>query len=291
MRLLHFKTQTGIKLGLKTESGIIDVAAASVALDVPDAPTTLAGAIEGGSAALQKLMGKAAGQSGAWLLDENSITFAPSVLSPEKIICVGKNYADHAAETGSAPPTTPILFSKFNNALAAHNETIPLPSGISVQFDYEAELVVVIGKTARDVPEAQALDYVFGYTTSNDISCRDLQLLTGQWLLGKTLDKFLPVGPYLLTADEVADPQNLDVKLWLNGDLRQSANTSSMIFSIKTLISYASRHFTLKPGDIISTGTPEGVILGTADKIWMKAGDKTEIEIAGQFGRLVNVMG
>lgn len=154
-------------------------------------------------------------------------------------------------------------------------------------MDYEAELCVVIGKRARYVSEADALDHVLGYCNANDLSERALQFASSQWLLGKTLDKFLPIGPYLVTADEVNDPQSLPVRGWLNGELRQNSHTSDMIFSVAQCISYASQFFTLEPGDIISTGTPEGVILGMKDKVWMKPGDVYEVEI-GPLGRLRN---
>ncbi|MDZ4763013.1 MAG: fumarylacetoacetate hydrolase family protein, partial [Chloroflexota bacterium] len=203
-------------------------------------------------------------------------------------ICVGLNYRRHAIETGAAIPTTPILFSKFNNALAAPGEVVPIPR-TAEQTDYEAELVVVIGRRAKYVSEADALDHVLGYCNGNDVSARDLQLRTSQWLLGKTPDKFMPIGPYLMTADEAGDPANLRVRGWLNGEPRQDSNTADMIFSVAQVISYASQYMTLEPGDIITTGTPEGVILGMKDKVWLKPGDEYIVEI-GNLGRLVNRM-
>ncbi|HLA43079.1 MAG TPA: fumarylacetoacetate hydrolase family protein, partial [Aggregatilineales bacterium] len=216
------------------------------------------------------------------------IAYAPCVGTPEKIICVGRNYIEHAKESGSEPPKHPILFSKFNNALTGHNSEVPLPPHAE-QCDYEAELALIIGKEIKNVPEDEALDAVFGYTCANDISARDLQFLTPQWLIGKSPDRFLPLGPYLVTADEVKDPQNVNVKLWLNDDLRQDSNTRHMIFSLKTIISFASKHFTLKPGDVIITGTPEGVIMGREEKDWLKPGDEIAIEI-GDLGRLSNTI-
>lgn len=213
---------------------------------------------------------------------------APCIYRPGKILCVGLNYAAHARESGAEPPPTPILFGKFENALAAHGEDVPFTDEYT-QLDYEAELVVVMGHRARNVPESEALDYVLGYCNGNDLSERALQLGTpgGQWLLGKTPDKFMPVGPYLVTADEVPDPQNLTIKGWLNGELRQHSTTADMIFSVAQVIAYASRFMTLDAGDMISTGTPEGVILGMADKVWMQPGDEYSVEI-GNLGRLTN---
>ena len=187
-----------------------------------------------------------------------------------------------------AIPETPVLFSKFNNSIAAPGEGVPLPSNAE-EYDYEAELVAIIGKTARYVSVDDALDYVMGYCNGHDVSARDLQMTTSQWLLGKTLDKFMPIGPYTVTADQVGDPQTLSIRAWMNGDLRQDSNTGDMIFSVAECVSYISQYYTLEPGDIITTGTPEGVILGLEDKVWMKPGDEVTIEIEG-LGRLTNPM-
>lgn len=206
-----------------------------------------------------------------------------------KILCVGLNYSDHRKECGEfqKAPEELVLFSKFENAAAAHNGCIPLPS-IAKEYDYEAELVIVIGKRAKNVSVEDAAQFIFGYTIGNDLSARDLQFRTGQWLLGKTLDKFAPIGPYIVTADEI-DPHNLSISCRLNGELRQNASTSDMIFTPEQIISYASKIMTLKPGDVIFTGTPSGVILGDTnpDKQWLKSGDVTEITIEG-IGTLRN---
>ena len=211
------------------------------------------------------------------------------VTKPEKIICVGLNYVDHAKESNMDIPTYPVLFSKFNNALAAHNQTISLPKDAQ-KFDYEAELVIVIGKEASKISKEEALSYVFGYTVGNDFSARDLQFRSGQWLLGKSCDDFAPIGPVLVTSDEL-DPQNLDIKCTVNGELRQSANTRDMIFDCATIISYVSQFMTLKPGDIIFSGTPDGVILGNPEEKqqWLKSGDEVCITIEN-IGDLVNVL-
>ena len=186
----------------------------------------------------------------------------------------------------------PILFyfSKFNNALAAHHQAISLPEDAK-KFDYEAELVIVIGKEASKITKEEALSYVFGYTVGNDFSARDLQFRSGQWLLGKSCDDFAPIGPYLVTSDEI-NPQNLDITCTVNGELRQSANTRDMIFDCATIISYVSQFMTLKPGDLIFSGTPEGVILGYPEESqqWLKPGDKVIVSIES-IGELVNVVG
>ena len=288
MILTSYQTDDGVKLGIKTERGILDVAAA-VAATGADCPSCADGVYGQGLAALpalEDLVSRAA--DGALYLSEADLTYAPAVPNPGKIICVGLNYEKHAAEGGMASPEFPILFSKFNNTLAAPGEDIPLQADWQT-VDYESELGVVIGKTARNVSEAEALDHVLGYCNMNDISERYRQMLSGQWLLGKTPDKFLPVGPYVITSDEIADPQNLSIKGWLNGELRQNSNTADMIFSVAEIIAYASKVMTLSPGDVISTGTPEGVISGMDPKVWMKPGDEYVVEVEG-LGRLANRM-
>jgi 2-keto-4-pentenoate hydratase/2-oxohepta-3-ene-1,7-dioic acid hydratase in catechol pathway len=181
-----------------------------------------------------------------------------------------------------------VLFSKFLNTVAAPDEDVPLTDA-ATQYDYEVELAVVMGKTTKNVPAADALNSVFGYATANDLSARDLQTRTPQWLLGKTMDKFMPIGPYLVTADEVPDSQKLAIRTWLNGEQRQNSNTDDMIFPVAEIVSYISRHFTLEPGDVIITGTPEGVILGMAEKRWMVPGDVVAVEVEG-LGKLRNRM-
>jgi 2-keto-4-pentenoate hydratase/2-oxohepta-3-ene-1,7-dioic acid hydratase in catechol pathway len=220
------------------------------------------------------------------MLARAEATLTAPLLTPEKIICVGLNYRRHALESGMAVPTTPVIFSKFANALAGAGEAIPLPA-VAAQYDYEAELAVVIGRRAAGVSAATALDSVFGYCVANDLSARDLQMRTSQWLLGKTLDKFLPLGPALVTADEVGDPQTLAVRCWVNGDLRQDSNTADMVFPVAHLVAYLSQHMTLQPGDIILTGTPEGVVLGRPQREWLTPGDEVAVEV-GKLGRLTN---
>jgi 2-keto-4-pentenoate hydratase/2-oxohepta-3-ene-1,7-dioic acid hydratase in catechol pathway len=297
MILLTFKAQPsdGLSLGVKTEKGVIDVRAALDALapkldDVPESPERLCEQGLSALPALEAFVARALplAEDAAWMLDEASLTLGPCVSGPEKILCVGLNYRRHIAEAGAEVPEVPVLFSKFDNALAAAGELVPIPRHV-VEIDYEAELAVVIGREAKYIAEDEALDYVLGYCNANDISARELQRRTSQWLLGKTSDKFLPLGPYLVTADEVEDPQRLSVRSWLNGELRQDSNTADMLFSAAQTISYASQYMTLKPGDIISTGTPEGVILGKAEKVWMKPGDEITVEV-GNLGRLTNRM-
>ncbi|MEZ4607162.1 MAG: fumarylacetoacetate hydrolase family protein [Deinococcales bacterium] len=262
---------------------VIDIARAAEALRVEVVTTPEDLYREGLRAlpALQALLSKRA--LSAYSYGGLELTLAPPIQSPGKILCVGLNYRRHAAESGMAEPKEPVLFSKFNNALAATGQPVKV-SGLE-QSDYESELAVIIGREGKNIPESEALDYVLGYANANDVSDRKLQFLSGQWLLGKTLDGFLPIGPYVVTADEVDDPQKLSIKGWLNGELRQNSNTADMIFSVAQIIAYASRYMTLNAGDVIITGTPEGVILGMKDKQWLKAGDSYTVEIE-KLGRL-----
>jgi 2-keto-4-pentenoate hydratase/2-oxohepta-3-ene-1,7-dioic acid hydratase in catechol pathway len=202
------------------------------------------------------------------------------VPDPRKIICIGLNYRDHAAESGVPAPEEPVLFSKYPTALIGHDEMIILPS-VSQQVDYEAELVVVIGRRGRHVPRARAFEHVGGYAVGHDVSARDWQLSKPgkQWMAGKTFDTFAPVGPVLVTPDEVPDPHNLGIRLRLNGQTMQESTTSQLIFGIDELIAYVSQVFTLEPGDLIFTGTPPGVGMARKPPIWLKPGDVVEVEI------------
>lgn len=265
-------------LGVKLPNGILDVASAGKALNI-DVPTTLEDLLASGEAAALNQLITAAKDRKEFLKDEAAIKFGRLFTDPGKIVCVGLNYKAHAEEAGEKLPKEPILFNKYNNTLAAHNCTIKLPPReVSYKFDYETELLVVIGKTARNVSEAEALDYVAGYAIGHDFSARDLQLEKGgQWMVGKTLDGFAPIGPYFVSADLV-DPNNLTIETFVNDETqpRQSSNTSKFIFNPQTVISYTSRLFALEPGDIIFTGTPSGVIVGMPKEkqVWLKAGDK-----------------
>jgi len=215
----------------------------------------------------------------------DTVEFLPPVF-PGKILAIGRNYVDHAIEGGEAPPAAPLIFTKLPNSLAAHGAPVVLHA-ISSQVDFEAELAVVIGRRARRVGEAEALSHVFGYTLINDVSARDLQFGDGQWVRGKGLDGFAPLGPYLTTRDEVADVQALRIEGLLNGEVMQSSNTSKMIFGVAYLVSYVSQGITLEPGDVIATGTPEGVGVFRQPPVLLRPGDVFEVEVEG-LGALSN---
>ena len=215
----------------------------------------------------------------------DSIEFLPAIY-PGKILAIGRNYVDHAIEGGAAPPEAPLLFNKLPNSLSAHNAPIVLPA-ISQQVDYEAELAVIIGRKAKRVSEADALDYVFGYTLIDDVSARDLQFGDGQWTRGKSLDTFAPLGPFITTRDAIEDVQALKIEGILNGKVMQSSNTGKMIFKVAYLISYLSQGITLEPGDVIATGTPDGVGIFRKPPVLLKAGDVFEVRIE-KLGTLRN---
>lgn len=201
---------------------------------------------------------------------------------PEKVICIGTNYAEHAREMGGEPPSIPVVFNKFPSTIIGPEDEVILPS-ISNKVDFEAELVVVIGREGRQIPREHAMEYVFGYCCGNDISARDWQKEKpgGQWLLGKTFDTFAPLGPFLVTPDDIRDPHSMKIQLRLNGQTMQDSSTDQLIFSIDFLISHLSQFTTLKPGDLIFTGTPPGVGAGRKPPLFLKPGDQLEVEIEG----------
>lgn len=297
MKLVTFIVKGQQRFGVKVNQGVVDIAEALQVVPATGVPRDVHEAIEGGPSAIKQLQAyvdqvlkSSHASSSKVIVSETNMTYGPCVTHPNKIICVGLNYRKHAEETNAPIPQYPILFNKFNNTLNAHGQDVELPRA-SVKVDYEVELAVVIGKKTKYVSREKALDHVFGYCNVNDLSARDLQLRTHQWLLGKTCDGFSPLGPYLVTADEVGNPNQLEMKCTVNGEVRQHSNTSDMIFPCDEIVSYISQHFTLEPGDVILTGTPEGVIIGyPAEKqVYLKHGDVVTIEIE-KLGTLTNRM-
>ena len=280
LKFFNFYQETQIHLGAVENGRAIDVTASN-----GSGPKTRQELICGGDAAQKEIQTLLAAINTPAAPDD--LVFAPPVTRPEKILCIGLNYADHSAETHMELPDSPTVFSKFANALAAHEQAIPLPKTAS-QYDYEAELVIVIGKKAHTLKKENALSAIFGYTIGNDLSARDLQQRTSQWLLGKTPDKFAPLGPYIVPAGEI-DPANLHIQSYVNGKIRQNGHTSQMIFDCAYIVSYLSQYMTLQPGDIIFTGTPSGVILGypPEKQLWLKAGDEVRVKIE-KIGELTN---
>ena len=221
-------------------------------------------------------------------LNRLKIELAAPVPRPGKIICIGLNYRDHAEESGMEIPKSPIIFSKFSACAVGANESINLPKG-SAEVDYEAELAFVVGRRAKNVPAADALSYVFGYTNFNDVSARDFQFADGQWQRGKSCDTFAPMGEYVATRDEIFDPHDLRIRFRLNGETLQDSKTDQLIFKIPELIEFLSASITLEPGDVIATGTPPGVGFARKPPVFLKAGDRAEVEIEG-LGVLANTV-
>lgn len=253
----------------------------------PEMPTSVRGLLEGGPGLL-KLAADTARRPAAIHLPAAGAKLLPPIPDPPKILCIGLNYRDHAAETGAAIPRDPVVFSKFTTALIGPGDAIVLPP-VSEKVDYEAELVLVIGKAGKSIPKAQARDHLAGCMVGHDVSARDWQIEKDgkQWLLGKTFDTFAPTGPHLVTLDEIKDPHDLAIRLRLNGATMQDSRTNQMIFTADELIAYVSQVVTLQPGDLIFTGTPPGVGIARKPPVWLKGGDVVEVEIEG-LGTLSN---
>lgn len=284
MKLVTYQRNGHARIGaLKSTSGAWEVVDL---VDVdPLLPPTMKGLLEQGDEALARAA--AAAERGPASRFQETSLLAP-VLDPQKIICVGLNYADHAAETGATVGDEPVIFNKFPTCLRGPGAEIELPPESS-EVDYEAELVVVIGRLARRVSRDRALDHVAGYACGHDVSARDWQKGKPgkQWLLGKSFDSFAPLGPWLATRDEIPDPENLPIEFRLNGQVMQSSNTRQLIFKIDYLVSYLSHVCTLLPGDLIYTGTPPGVGMARKPPVFLKPGDVCEVEIPG-LGTLRN---
>ena len=281
MRWVTVQSEMGPRACGEYEGEYVDVNAAD-----PGMPSTVRGLLAMGGE-WQRNAWKALAK-GPVRHDPATAALLAPVPDPQKIVCIGLNYRDHAVETGAEIPSEPILFSKYASALIGHGGAIELPAE-STQVDYEAELVIVIGRGGRHIKREHALDHVGGYTVGHDVSARDWQLGKPgkQWMAGKTFDTFAPVGPALVTPDEVGDPHNLGIRLRLNGQTMQDSSTSQLIFKVDELIAYLSKVFTLEPGDLIFTGTPPGVGMSRKPPVWLKAGDVVEVEI-DKLGTLKN---
>jgi 2-keto-4-pentenoate hydratase/2-oxohepta-3-ene-1,7-dioic acid hydratase in catechol pathway len=275
MKFVTYQAPSGPRVAAKrVEGGFVDLNEAD-----PDLPTSLKRLLAMGPAGLERAAAALANGMPRKLPDESLLVPVPD---PEKVICVGLNYADHARESGVSPPEEPVLFNKFPTALLAHGRPIVLPR-VSREVDYEAELVVVIGRGGRHIPRDRAMEHVAGYCPGHDVSARDWQLRKPgkQWLLGKTFDTFAPCGPALVTRDEVPQPGKLRIQFRLNGRTLQDSNTDQLIFPIEELVAYISQVCTLATGDLIFTGTPPGVGFARQPPIFLQPGDMTEVEIEG----------
>lgn len=221
-------------------------------------------------------------------IPERDVKLLAPIGNPSKIVALGLNYQDHVLELGLQTPKRPTVFCKFPSSIIGTEENICWPEDLTAQVDFEAELAFIIGKEAKNVNEEDAFDYIAGYTNCHDVSARDIQLAPGdQWIRGKSLDTFCPLGPYLVTKDEVVNPHNLDIKCIINGEIKQNSNTKNLIFNIPFLVSFLSRSFTLYPGDVVITGTPGGVGLSRKPPLFLKHGDECIVEVEG-MGKLIN---
>jgi 2-keto-4-pentenoate hydratase/2-oxohepta-3-ene-1,7-dioic acid hydratase in catechol pathway len=307
MRLVTFEYNGRTRLGAEWNNRILDLQNAYLVWEVAQADVDRVEAVEKAQRLLPSDMVAflSAGEP-AWAAARAAIAFVESikpealerssglvhardtvklkapVLRPPKIICLGLNYRDHAAESGVEVPSEPVLFSKYPTSIIGPEEAIVLPP-TSQEVDYEAELVFVMGRGGRNIPESRAMEYVAGYTCGHDVSARDYQLERGgnQWMVGKTFDTFAPIGPALVTRDEIADPHKLPIRCIVNGETLQNSSTSQMVFNIPQTIAYLSHVMTLEPGDVVFTGTPPGVGFARKPPIFLKNGDVAEIQIDG----------
>ena len=275
MKLVTFLQEGNYRPGALVDrdgrEAIVDLLQADASL-----PGSVRAILEAGPASLEKAA--AAAQTSSFLIEPSAVKLAAPVPNPQKILCIGLNYADHAAEANQPLPEYPIVFCKYSNTLIGSGDAIVLPK-VTDQVDYEAEFGFVIGKQARYVSEEDAMAYVAGYLPINDVSARDYQTRTSQWTMGKTFDTFGPMGPALVTADEVPDPHNLAIRLWIGDETLQDSSTQQLIFNVPRLIADLSEVMTLEPGDIVSTGTPPGVGAARTPQRFLRAGDTVNIEI------------
>lgn len=292
MRLVTFMNDGNVHAGIWTDVGIVPVSA------IPDIPQDIVGIIRGGEEVCNRISAAIADSAGSHAIDPSSVTLlAPIPRPPRNIFCVGKNYTEHAKEfqdsgfdsssAGQDIPDVPIIFTKAPSAVVGPNEPILSYLDPSKTLDYEGELGVIIGTGGRGIAAADAMNHVYGYTIINDITARETQNRHKQWFLGKSPDTFCPMGPVLVTADEVPDVSVLTLKTWVNGELRQDAVVRDLIFDIPTIIETISAAITLEPGDVIATGTPVGVAIGFKPPKYMQPGDQVKVEISG-IGSLSN---
>jgi len=277
MRLVTYNTQGKWRAGILVGDKVVDasLAAKSAGSNFEDGEISNRAIIQLDEAEQSKLEGAAQELAKSGGMED--VLLGPPIPDPDKIICIGLNYKSHAEEAQLKLPEVPLLFAKYRNALIGPTGSILLPA-VSEEIDYEGELAVVIGKRGKDIPVENALDYVAGYMSLNDVSARDVQFRTGQFLSGKTLDTFAPCGPSLVV-NEISDPQNLNIETRINGQVFQQSNTKHMIFSVAHSIAHISSLMTLEPGDIIATGTPEGVGFKRTPPIFLKDGDVVEVEV------------
>lgn len=291
MKVINYRLGDAVRAGCIVEDKVIDLHQAYVAwlkanghpraeqLAAALVPADTIGLLEGGEKSLEEAQ-KAVefALAHGLTIDRTHVKMEAPVLKPNKIVCVGHNYREHILEMKRELPEYPVIFAKFSNTIIGPEDDIPLPP-ITSQLDYEAEFAFVIGKRARNVKQTEALEYVAGYTIVNDVTARDLQRRTIQWLQGKTLDGSAPMGPWLVTKDEIPDPHSLEISLSVNGEERQRSNTKNLVFNVHYLVEFLSHIMTLEPGDVICTGTPGGVGVARNPQVFLQHGDIVRIEV------------
>lgn len=292
MRLVTFEVDGSERLGAVVGERVIDLPAAAAALGAQAIPAEMMGLLRAGDAGMQAVRalleaaGDGAAGEGRYAYSAAAVRLRAPIPVPGKILCIGHNYREHLLEQDAAIPEKPIIFSKFTTTIIGPGDGIIHPT-TTRKLDYEAELVVAIGREGKHITRERAYEYIAGYMAGQDVSARDLQLGDGQWVRGKTQDTFAPLGPYLVTRDEVPDPQALDIKLWVNGELRQDSNTVNLIFDVPFLLEFISQGITLLPGDLIYTGTPPGVGVWRKPPVFLQVGDEITVEVE-KLGRLTN---
>jgi len=272
MKLITFETRNSERVGALLRTEVVDLTAA---LGV----STMLAFLGGGDAMVARA--EEAVQTGNHRLPLSDLEILAPISNPDKILCVGMNYHEHCTEQNFPIPTEPVIFSKFNTAITGPNSPVYFDSSMTQEMDWEVEMVIVIGKEGKFIKKENAMDYVAGYTVAHDVSARDWQLKKngGQWLLGKTMDTFFPFGPAIVTKGSISDPHNLGIRCYVNDSVVQNSNTNELIFKTEDLLAFISQFVTLKPGDLISTGTPSGVGCFRKPPIWLKHGDKVRCEI------------
>jgi 2-keto-4-pentenoate hydratase/2-oxohepta-3-ene-1,7-dioic acid hydratase in catechol pathway len=279
MKFVTYSDGSTAKLGALVNERVIDLAALGL-------PTTMLDFIRAGAEVWAQAAARCSA-SEAPSVPLASVRLLAPLSNPPKLVAIGLNYMDHCREQNVPVPERPLVFAKFASSIVGPGDAIVWNPALTQQVDYEAELAVVIGKRARNVSQDAALDHIFGYTIINDVSARDLQFSDKQWVRGKSLDTFCPMGPFIVTADEIPDPQALSIRCLVNDQVLQNSTTAEMIFGVKELIAYLSQSFTLEPGDVISTGTPDGVGVFRKPPVFLQDGDVVKVEIE-RLGRLTN---
>ena len=292
MRLVTFEVTGAERLGAVVGERVVDLPAAAAATGVADMAGDMLSLLQAGQGGLDAVravldpVGDGTGTQGRHTYGVESVRLRAPLSAPTKIMCIGQNYRDHVLEQNAPMPEKPIMFAKFATAVIGPGDAIIYPT-TTKELDYEAELVVVIGRSGKHIARERAYEYVAGYMTGQDVTARDLQRGDGQWVRGKAQDTFAPLGPYLVTRDEVPDPQGLAIRLWVNGEIRQDSHTGNLIFDVPELISFISQGITLTPGDLIYTGTPPGVGAFRKPPAFLQVGDEVTVEVE-KLGRLTN---